>query len=414
MRTYLVPWSGFRPFCAALLALVAAPAVPGTAAVAAPVRPKALPADKAAQSITAAALHEHVRALTDDKLAGRQPGTPGEAEAQRYLGEQLQKAGLGAAGDGGGFVQALSLVGVRSRLVAAPTFRSLSTSIPVQIAVSSAELALHATTAVATSTLAEAEMVFVGYGITAPEFKWDDYKGVDVHGKVVLLLDGDPQGMPDRFGGPAWRRQGRFTSKLAEASRRGAAAVLLLHDDRVAGMSLDVLRSERSAALLDPSAPRDRQRPQLVGLIAEDAARRITQAGGQEWDVLRRSVETPAFAAVTLPVRLSVQLAVEAQPVESANVVVERCYALRATSDSLRPVWATPLGAASAGATPGHAVHTLTYYCTSCHNYCVVRPGWRGVWRGRAVSSAQSAAVRAAWWATSPRRVSSPLGQRLG
>ena len=95
------------------------------------------------------------------------PGTPGEAEAQRYLGEQLQKAGLGAAGDGGGFVQALSLVGVRSRLVAAPTFRSLSTSIPVQIAVSSAELALHATTAVATSTLAEAEMVFVGYGITA-------------------------------------------------------------------------------------------------------------------------------------------------------------------------------------------------------------------------------------------------------
>ena len=249
MRTYLVPWSGFRPFCAALLALVAAPAVPGTAAVAAPVRPKALPADKAAQSITAAALHEHVRALTDDKLAGRQPGTPGEAEAQRYLGEQLEKAGLGAAGDGGGFVQALSLVGVRSRLVAAPTFRSLSTSIPVQIAVSSAELALHATTAVANSTLADAEMVFVGYGITAPEFKWDDYKGVDVHGKVVLLLDNDPQTSPAVFAGKTRLQKGRWPSKLAEAARRGAVAALVVHDPATSGEKFSALAARWTGPL---------------------------------------------------------------------------------------------------------------------------------------------------------------------
>jgi len=331
MRTHLVPRSGLRPFCAALLALVAAPAAPGTVgigvgigigvAVAAPVRPKALPADKAAQSITAAALREHARALVDDKLAGRQPGTPGEAEAQRYLGEQLQKAGLTAAGDGGGFVQALSLVGVRSRLVAAPTFRSLSTSIPVQIAVSTAELALHATTAVATSMLREAEMVFVGYGITAPEFQWDDYKGVDVHGKVVLLLDNDPQTNPTLFAGKARLHQGRWPFKLAEAARRGAVAALVVHDPAASGEKFSALAAEWTGEHYLEAAAGEPPALSVRGFLTEDACRRIMQAGGQDYDVARRGAEERGFNPITLPVRMSARLQNQLRPLQTGNVV---------------------------------------------------------------------------------------------
>lgn len=321
MRTPLVSWSALGPLGAALLVLAAVPPARLGVAVAAPARPKALPTDKAAQSISGAALREHARALTDDKLAGRVPGTPGELEAQRYLGEQLQKAGLTAAGDGGGFVQALSLVGVRSRLVAAPTFRSLSTSIPVQIAVSSAELALQATMATPTSTLREAEMVFVGYGITAPEFQWDDYKGVDVHGKVVVLLDNDPQSSPTLFAGKARLHYGRWPAKLAEAARRGAVAALVVHDPATAGEKFAGLAAEWTSEHYLEAGAGETPGFAARGFITEDACRRIMQAGGQDFDAVRRGAEERSFNPVTLPVHMSARLQNQTRPLKTGNVV---------------------------------------------------------------------------------------------
>lgn len=288
---------------------------------AAPAKPKALPADKAAQSITAAALREHVRVLTDDKTAGRQPGTPGEAEAQRYLTEQLQKAGLTAGGDGGSFVQALNLTGVRSRLMGAPAFRSLSTSIPVQIAVGSGDLALQAAEATASSMVRDSEMIFVGYGITAPEFQWDDYKGVDLHGKVVLLLQGDPQNSPTLFAGKAQLHYGRWRSKLTEVARRGAVAALVVHDPSAVGAKFSTVAAMWTGEhYLDPSA---NESPGLAmrGLISEDACRRIMQAGGQDYDALRRTAEDRSFNPVTLPVRMTAQLQNQTRKLTTGNVI---------------------------------------------------------------------------------------------
>lgn len=316
MRIHLVLQSVLGPLCAALLTF-AVPEAP-----AAPAKSKALPADKASQRITSAELREHVRALTDDKTAGRQPGTAGELEAHRYLGEQLHKAGLTAAGDSGGFVQAMSLVGVRSRLMGAPTFRSLSTSIPVQIAVGSADLALQAAEATATSMVRESEMVFVGYGITAPEFQWDDYKGVDVHGKVVILLDSDPQSSPTLFAGKAQLHYGRWPRKLAEAARRGAVAALVVHDPTAAGMKFSTRAAQWTGEhYLDPEAKTEPPGLVMRGLLTEDACRRIMQAGGQDYDSVRRMAEDRGFNPLTLPVRMSARLQNQTRKVTTGNVV---------------------------------------------------------------------------------------------
>ena len=308
-----------RPALGALGAVLALAVGGGApAASAAPV----LSAEKAAQSITAAWLRPPARALADDKLAGRQPGTPGETETQRYLSEQLQSAGLVAAGDGKSYVQALNLTGLRSRLVGTPNFRSQSTSIPVQIAVGPAELALQATEATPTSAVRESEMVFVGYGITAPEFQWDDYKGLDVHGKVVLLLDSDPQQSPTLFAGKSRLHYGRWPFKLAEAARRGAVAALVVHDPATAGEPFAALAAQwMGEHYLDPAAKSDQPRLTLRGFITADACRRIMQAGGQDFDALRRAAEDRAFNPNLLPVKMSAQLQNQPRKLTTGNVV---------------------------------------------------------------------------------------------
>jgi Zn-dependent M28 family amino/carboxypeptidase len=314
--SFLSQWTSRGMQVAALAAALCG----GGSQVGGAARPKALPEAKAAESITATAVREYATVLADDKMAGRQPGAAGDAESQQYLVEQLQKAGL--VSPAGGFAQTLNLVGIRSRLGGSPTFRSLATSMPVQIAVGPAELALQATEAKPLSAVRDAELVFVGYGITAPQFQWDDYKGVDVRGKVVLILDNDPQSSPALFAGKTRLHYGRWPYKLAEAARRGAAAALILYDPVAGGRSFAALSSVWMAEhYQDASAPPSDPGLVLRGFLTEDAGRRLMQAGGQDFDALRRGAEDRAFHPVTLPVRMWAQLQNEVRKLATANVV---------------------------------------------------------------------------------------------
>ncbi|MBP6743505.1 MAG: hypothetical protein KA244_11665, partial [Deltaproteobacteria bacterium] len=154
--------------------------------------PKRLSAEKAALTIAKDGLRETTRLLADSKLAGRQLGSPGEREAQRYVKSRLQQVGLsGVSSDG--YSQGFALTEVRSQQTGVASFRSIATTMPVQIAVGPAELVLTTPEPTTATNLRDVELLFVGYGITAPELQWDDYKGIDVRGKVVLVLDGDPQ-----------------------------------------------------------------------------------------------------------------------------------------------------------------------------------------------------------------------------
>lgn len=277
--------------------------------------------EKAAIVITPELLRQHTAALTGGALADRRLGSPGEQASLRYVAEQLGQAGLRPGGDTG-FLQPVPVAIARIRSAGPVTFRVIATSFPVSIAVPPSELTLLPGSSERAAALRDAQMVFVGHGIAAPSLSWDDYKGADVRGKVVLVLDGEPQGLAERPGGAGRSRYGTFSVKLAEAARRGAAAVLLVYDEKAHGVPLAVARAALGGeTVFDPTAQRDGSPLQLRGILAEDAGRRITQASGQDWDALRRGAASSSASPVSLTVRMSVQLSIETRTTESANVV---------------------------------------------------------------------------------------------
>lgn len=286
-----------------------------------PASPKRLSAEKAALTIAKAGLRETTRLLADSKLAGRQLGSAGEQEAQRYVTSRLQQAGLsGVSSDG--YSQNFALTEVRSQQTGAVTFRSIATTMPVQIAVGPAELVLTTPEPTTATTLRDAELLFVGYGITAPELQWDDYKGIDVRGKVVLVLDGDPQQTPGIFGGPARTLYGRWPYKVAEAGRHGAAGVLVVHDPGAAGHGFAAVRNTWAHQYyLSPERSKDPGSVKMRGFISDDACRRLLQAGGQDYDTQRRAAEDRSFNPLALPVRMNVTQKHQLQAIQTANII---------------------------------------------------------------------------------------------
>ena len=283
--------------------------------------PKRLSAEKAALTIAKDGLRETTRLLADSKLAGRQLGSPGEREAQRYVKSRLQQVGLsGVSSDG--YSQGFALTEVRSQQTGAASFRSIATTMPVQIAVGPAELVLTTLEPTAATNLRDVELLFVGYGITAPELQWDDYKGIDVRGKVVLVLDGDPQQTPGIFGGSARTLYGRWPYKVAEAGRHGAAGVLVVHDPSAAGHGFAAVRNAWAHQYyLSPEGRKEPGSVKLRGFLSDDACRRLLQAGGQDYDTQRRAAEDRSFNPLALPVRINVTQQHHLQPIQTANII---------------------------------------------------------------------------------------------
>ncbi len=262
-------------------------------------------------------LRSHIRFLADDLLEGRAPGSRGDQLAQRYIAGRFEALGLEPGAPGGGWFQKVPLVGVDARVPAEAVFRKGSESLAIRYK----EDFIAASGAARDRTgFQNAEVVFAGYGMTAPEFQWDDFKGADLRGKVLLIMNNDPSSSPDLFAGETRLYYGRWDYKYEEAARKGAAAAIIIHTTPSAGYPWQVVQTSWTGEqfeLRGESGPR----LEVQAWATEESARRIAKLGGFDLDELRRRAEARDFRPVPLGVTLSLAVENRLREVDSANVL---------------------------------------------------------------------------------------------
>jgi Zn-dependent M28 family amino/carboxypeptidase len=300
-------------FAVALLmaALLAAPS--------AVTRPVTLsPAEKAAGAqITPALLRAHVRFLAHDLLEGRGPATRGDRLAQLYIATQMEALGLQPGAPDGSWFQPFDIVGVTSHAPQTLTARKAGQSVDLKfhqdyIAVSGVNEPV--------ARLADAEVVFVGYGIVAPEYGWDDYKGVDLKGKVLLMMNNDPEDDPKLFAGKTRLYYGRWDYKYDSAARTGAAGAIIIHTTPSAGYGWQVIQTSWTGEQF--SLPHEGgPQLQVKAWTTEDAARRLASLGGQDLDALRAAAQKKDFRPVPLGATVSLEVKADVSKKQTANVI---------------------------------------------------------------------------------------------
>jgi Zn-dependent M28 family amino/carboxypeptidase len=293
----------------ALLALVSAAAIAATAPVTGE--------KEAASAIREDVIRAHVRFLSSDLLEGRGPATRGDRLAQEYIATQMEGMGLQPGAPGGGWFQKVELVGITPEVPERITIGRGNQTIELA---RREDFMAFSGVQKPEATVQNAEIVFVGYGIVAPEFGWDDFKGVDVKGKVLLVMNNDPENDPKLFGGKTRLWYGRWDYKYIQAARKGAAGVLIIHTRPSAGYLWQVVQTSWSGEkfeLPDEGEPRI----QVRGWVTEPSAKRIAELAGKNLDQLRAAAEKKDFRPVPLGVQVSIALRNSVQKKESANVI---------------------------------------------------------------------------------------------
>ena len=270
-------------------------------------------------SINPEKIRAHVQFLSDDLMEGRYPGLRGGELAAKYIATQFALYGLKPAGDNGTYFQNVNFVGMKAK----PDETTL-TLIPSSG--SAIPLTYAADYVVFNPSLSpvvdiDASLVFVGYGATAPEFNWDDYKGADVKGKVVVCIVGDPPSDdPKFFGGKALTYYGRWTYKFEQAARMGAVGALIIHKTDLASYGWDVVKNSNTS---EKTFLRDDKNPKLqaASWIQLDVAKKLFAAAALDFDQQFTAAGKPGFKAVELPVRLKAHVVSTVRPFQSPNVV---------------------------------------------------------------------------------------------
>jgi len=279
-----------------------------------------LPANVAAsmKTIDAYRISEHVRFLSDDLLEGRGPGTRGGDLAANYIATLFALYGLKPAGDNGSYLQKVDFVGVKTL---PGTTASLQPAHGTATDLKLAEDYVAGNQTQTDSADIDAPIVFVGYGIEAPEYKWDDFKGVDVKGKVVLVIVNEPPSKdPKFFNGEAMTYYGRWTYKFEEAARKGAVGALIIHRTDLASYGWDVVRNSWSAEQVALGNDKD---PKLkaAAWIQLDVAKKLMSAAGLSLDEMMTAAGTRQFQAKELPVRFKAHIESKVRKFESYNVL---------------------------------------------------------------------------------------------
>jgi Zn-dependent M28 family amino/carboxypeptidase len=275
--------------------------------------------EAAEASVNPENIRKYVRVLSDDAMQGRAPGTPGGEMAAAYVAKQFEADGLAPAGDHGTFLQHINFVGMTVRR--ADTTFSLVPANGAAMPLTFADDYVVWNQRLEAVANIDAPLVFVGYGATAPEFGWDDYAGVDVKGKVVVCIVGDPPSDdPKFFGGKALTYYGRWTYKYEQAARRGAVGALIIHRTDLASYGWDVVKNSNSR---EKTFLRDDVNPRLeaASWIQLEVARKLFAASGMDLDKEFAAAGQRGFKAVELPVRLKAHVASDVRPFQSANVV---------------------------------------------------------------------------------------------
>lgn len=268
-------------------------------------------AQTAAPVIALDALKSDTRELSSDTYEGRAPASAGEAKTVAYLIKRFQAAGL-KPGNNGKWVQDVPLVELTAGAVTPMTFAGGTQPVALNYR---QDMVVGTYRVVPAVAVKDSPVVFVGYGVRAPERGWDDYAGVDVRGKTVVILVNDPdwqaKDLTGTFGGRAMTYYGRWSYKFEEAARQGAAAALIVHDTDPASYGWNVVQSSWTGPQLQQDSAKgstaDRAyRSQAIGWVQKAAAERLLAAGGQDLAKLTAAAARPGFKAVPLNLTMSV------------------------------------------------------------------------------------------------------------
>ena len=278
--------------------------------------------DTAAPHISVQTLKDVTRTLSSDAYEGRKPTTPAEEKATAYIVERFKAAGL-KPGNHGSWFQPVPLVELTAQNVSPLTFTGGKA--PVSLAYRS-DLVIATYRVVPKIDIDNSDVVFVGYGINAPERGWNDYAGLDVHGKTVVILVNDPDWQsPARdglFEGRAMTYYGRWTYKFEEAARQGAAAAIIVHDTEPAAYGWGVVQSSWTGPQLELDARGDhRDQSQAIGWMQLAKAKELFASAGQDFDALSQAAKHKGFKAVPLGVKASVHFTNTIRRRASKNVI---------------------------------------------------------------------------------------------
>lgn len=276
---------------------------------------------QALAAIDTSTILQHVRVLAADSLLGRGPGSLGEDKTVAYVEGQFKALGLAPGNPDGSYVQQVPLVGITVKGAPSLTFAKGSSRQSLRWRDDYVAWTKHVAPS---AELKNSELVFVGYGAQAPEFQWDDYKGMDVSGKTLVMLVNDPP-LSDtaQFGGPRMTYYGRWTYKYEQGMRHKAAGVLIVHETGPAGYPFAVVQG-KTAEQFDLVTPdKNMGRSAIEGWISLDQAKALMAMAGQNFDSLKARAATREFAPVPLGVAASVTLNNTLRTVNSRNVVAK-------------------------------------------------------------------------------------------
>jgi len=288
----------------------------------------ALRLEPALEAITPDGLLANIKVLASDEFEGRAPGTKGEELSIKYITDQFKQIGLKPGNPDGTYTQEVPLAGIKSesRMSFAVSDKTIDLKYPDDFIASSARLQPEI-------KINNSEIVFVGYGVVAPEYGWDDYKNVDVRGKTVLMLIGDPP-IPDpkdpskldgkMFKGKAMTYYGRWVYKYEIAAQKGAAAAVIVHETGPAGYPYSVVRTSWAKENYEIDSPnKNADAVEARSWITLDTAKKLLTACSQDFDALKKSAITKEFRPVVLNAKANIDIKQQLRSFKSHNVIAK-------------------------------------------------------------------------------------------
>ncbi len=285
-----------------------------------------LPPKSALDTITADDLLNHIKILSSDEFEGRAPGSKGEELSVKYITEQFKSLGLKPGNPNGTYTQEVPLAGIKSAPTASFTIKdqAMSLKFPDDYVASSARLETQV-------DVKDSDIVFVGYGIVAPEYDWDDYKDVDLKGKTILMLINDPA-IPDpndpakldekMFKGKAMTYYGRWTYKYEIAAGKGAAAAVIIHETEPAAYPYSVVRTSWAKENYEIDAPdKNAGAVPVRSWITLDVAKKLLADCGQDFDGLKKAAIRKDFRPIALGAKANFAIKQEVRSFKSHNVI---------------------------------------------------------------------------------------------
>ncbi len=286
------------------------------------------PPQTAVDAIDAQDLLEHIKVLGSDKFEGRAPGTQGETESVKYITEQFQKLGLKPGNPDGTYIQEVPLAGIRGTPTGSFTVGGKSIELH-----SPDDFVAFTNRITPEVTVKDSDLVFVGYGVVAPEYGWDDYKDVDVKGKTLVFLINDPP-LPDpndpakldakMFKGPAMTYYGRWSYKYEIAAQKGAAAAVIIHETIPAAYPWSVVANSNSKEnFVTDAADKNMDTVAVRSWITLEMAKKLCAAAGKNFDELKKAALRKDFKPVALGGTADFTIHNEIHEFKSHNVVAK-------------------------------------------------------------------------------------------